>query len=83
MALIPLALLLCLATRASGVAFTRGSADYSGSDATETDYGAAADPTEVLSVPGFDGALPSRHYAGYVEVDEAHGRRVRAARRAP
>ena len=78
MALLPLALLLCLATHASGVSFTRGSADYSGSDSSGTDYGAAADPTEVLTVPGFDGALPSRHYAGYVEVDEAHGRRVRA-----
>ena len=78
MALLSLALALCLAPRASGVAFTRGGADYGGSDSSSSsDYGAGADPTEVLSVPGFDAALPSRHYAGYVDVDEAHGRRVR------
>ena len=75
------ALVLCLAAQVAGVAFPRGSDyanDYSGSD-----YGAAADPTEVLSVPGFDGALPSRHFAGYVTVDEAHGRQARSWRRGP
>uniref|UniRef100_A0A0D9XY96 Carboxypeptidase n=1 Tax=Leersia perrieri TaxID=77586 RepID=A0A0D9XY96_9ORYZ len=30
----------------------------------------------VRSVPGFDGALPSKHYAGYVTVDEQHGRNL-------
>ncbi|CAD6268018.1 unnamed protein product [Miscanthus lutarioriparius] len=31
----------------------------------------------VTSVPGFAGGkLPSKHYAGYVTVDEAHGRRL-------
>jgi serine carboxypeptidase-like clade 1 len=31
----------------------------------------------VTSVPGFAGGkLPSQHYAGYVTVDEAHGRRL-------
>ena len=33
----------------------------------------------VTSVPGYtagSGALPSKHYAGYVTVDEAHGRRL-------
>ena len=31
----------------------------------------------VTRVPGFGGArLPSKHYAGYVTVDEAHGRRL-------
>ena len=78
MALLSLALALCLAARVSGVAFTRGGADYGGSDSSSSsDYGAGSDPTEVLSVPGFDAALPSRHYAGYVDVDQAHGRRVR------
>ena len=33
----------------------------------------------MTSVPGYtagSGALPSKHYAGYVTVDEAHGRRL-------
>lgn len=30
----------------------------------------------VKSVPGFDGALPSKHYAGYVTVEEQHGRNL-------
>ena len=31
----------------------------------------------VTNVPGFAGSkLPSKHYAGYVTVDEAHGRRL-------
>ncbi|MED6157901.1 Serine carboxypeptidase-like 20 [Stylosanthes scabra] len=35
-------------------------------------------PTESLvnQVPGFDGKLPSKHYAGYVTVDEDHGRNL-------
>ena len=31
---------------------------------------------EVLGVPGFKGPLPSRHYAGYITVDEHHGRHL-------
>lgn len=34
------------------------------------------DETEVLGLPGWSGPLPSRHYAGYVTVDEDHGRRL-------
>lgn len=30
----------------------------------------------VTKVPGFDGTLPSKHYAGYVTVDEIHGRKL-------
>ncbi|KAI3829883.1 hypothetical protein L1987_04015 [Smallanthus sonchifolius] len=30
----------------------------------------------VSQHPGFDGALPSKHYAGYVTVDENHGRKL-------
>ncbi|KAL5206451.1 hypothetical protein ABZP36_034660 [Zizania latifolia] len=30
----------------------------------------------VRGLPGFDGALPSKHYAGYVTVDEQHGRNL-------
>ncbi|KAI3682567.1 hypothetical protein L1987_82630 [Smallanthus sonchifolius] len=30
----------------------------------------------VSQLPGFDGALPSKHYAGYVTVDENHGRKL-------
>ncbi|KAI5679886.1 hypothetical protein M9H77_01113 [Catharanthus roseus] len=30
----------------------------------------------VTKVPGFSGNLPSKHYAGYVTVDENHGRRL-------
>jgi hypothetical protein len=37
---------------------------------------AAPAGAEVTRVPGFGGALPSRHFAGYVTVDEAHGRRL-------
>ncbi|CAN6344700.1 unnamed protein product [Urochloa humidicola] len=39
--------------------------------------GAAPAGAEVTRVPGYGGGqLPSRHYAGYVTVDEAHGRRL-------
>ncbi|CAN6330832.1 unnamed protein product [Urochloa humidicola] len=39
--------------------------------------GAAPAGAEVTRVPGYGGAqLPSRHYAGYVTVNEAHGRRL-------
>lgn len=35
------------------------------------------DATEVLNVPGYPkNSLPSKHYAGYVEVDESHGRNL-------
>uniref|UniRef100_A0ACD5XNS5 Uncharacterized protein n=1 Tax=Avena sativa TaxID=4498 RepID=A0ACD5XNS5_AVESA len=37
---------------------------------------AAPQGAEVTGVPGFDGALPSKHYAGYVTVDEQHGRNL-------
>ncbi|XP_057840568.1 serine carboxypeptidase 1 [Cryptomeria japonica] len=39
-------------------------------------YYAAAAPEKALitSVPGYDGSFPSKHYGGYVTVDEAHGR---------
>ncbi|TVU51395.1 hypothetical protein EJB05_02824 [Eragrostis curvula] len=38
---------------------------------------AAPSGAEVTQVPGFDGgALPSRHFAGYVTVNESHGRRL-------
>jgi hypothetical protein len=67
----------CLVSRACGVVFSSESSSSAGSD-----YGDDADPTEVQALPGYDGALPSRHYADYITVDEAHGRRVRAIRRA-
>ena len=38
--------------------------------------GAAPQGAEVKRVPGFDGALPSKHYAGYVTVDERQGREL-------
>uniref|UniRef100_A0A453GF81 Carboxypeptidase n=2 Tax=Aegilops tauschii subsp. strangulata TaxID=200361 RepID=A0A453GF81_AEGTS len=38
--------------------------------------GAAPQGAEVTGLPGFDGALPSKHYAGYVTVDEKHGRNL-------
>jgi hypothetical protein len=31
---------------------------------------------QILAVPDFDNALPSRHYSGYVEVDAAHKRNL-------
>ncbi|CAD7703457.1 unnamed protein product [Ostreobium quekettii] len=34
------------------------------------------DETEVLGLPGWKRPLPSRHYAGYITVDEDHGRRL-------
>jgi serine carboxypeptidase-like clade 1 len=39
---------------------------------------AAPAGAQVTRVPGFGGQqqLPSKHYAGYVTVDEAHGRRL-------
>uniref|UniRef100_N1QS33 Carboxypeptidase n=1 Tax=Aegilops tauschii TaxID=37682 RepID=N1QS33_AEGTA len=38
--------------------------------------GAAPQGVEVTGLPGLDGALPSKHYAGYVTVDEKHGRNL-------
>lgn len=37
---------------------------------------AAAAPEKALitSLPGYDGSLPSKHYGGYVSVDDANGR---------
>lgn len=36
---------------------------------------ASAEADEVTDVPGYDGTLPAQQYAGYVNVDKAHGRR--------
>ena len=36
---------------------------------------ASAEADEVTDVPGYDGTPPAKQYAGYVTVDEAHGRR--------
>ncbi|KAI4354160.1 hypothetical protein L6164_003053 [Bauhinia variegata] len=30
----------------------------------------------ITQIPGFDGSFPSKHYAGYVTVDESHGRNL-------
>ncbi|GAB4830358.1 Serine carboxypeptidase-like 20 [Ancistrocladus abbreviatus] len=30
----------------------------------------------VTQLPGFNGTFPSKHYAGYVTVDESHGRKL-------
>ncbi|XP_004510209.1 serine carboxypeptidase-like 20 [Cicer arietinum] len=30
----------------------------------------------VTQIPGFNGTIPSKHYAGYVTVDESHGRNL-------
>jgi serine carboxypeptidase-like clade 1 len=30
----------------------------------------------VAQLPGFDGAFPSKHYSGYVTVDESNDRRL-------
>ena len=38
---------------------------------------ASAEADEVTDVPGYDGTPPAKQYAGYVTVDEAHGRRSR------
>ncbi|XBI55509.1 hypothetical protein VPH35_037314 [Triticum aestivum] len=37
---------------------------------------AAPEKHLVTHLPGFDGALPSKHYAGYITVDESNGRRL-------
>uniref|UniRef100_A0A0E0P7B8 Serine carboxypeptidase 1 n=1 Tax=Oryza rufipogon TaxID=4529 RepID=A0A0E0P7B8_ORYRU len=37
---------------------------------------AAPDGHLVASLPGFHGAFPSKHYSGYVTVDEGSGRRL-------
>jgi hypothetical protein len=39
----------------------------------------SSDAHEVLRVPGYEGALPSRHYAGYITVDADHGREARGS----
>lgn len=36
----------------------------------------APDGALVTVVPGFDGTFPSKHYAGYVTIDEKHGRNL-------
>ncbi|KAI4356289.1 hypothetical protein L6164_000321 [Bauhinia variegata] len=30
----------------------------------------------ITQLPGFNGAFPSKHYAGYVTIDESHGRNL-------
>lgn len=30
----------------------------------------------ISEVPGFSGSLPSKHYSGYITVDEDHGRNL-------
>ncbi|GFQ00149.1 serine carboxypeptidase 1 [Phtheirospermum japonicum] len=30
----------------------------------------------VTSIPGFNGTLPSKHYSGYVTLDESHGKKL-------
>ena len=35
---------------------------------------AAPEKHLVTHLPGFDSALPSKHYAGYITVDESNGR---------
>ena len=37
---------------------------------------AAPEKHLVTHLPGFDSALPSKHYAGYITVDESNGRRL-------
>ena len=44
---------------------------------------ADASETEILSVPGFDGPLPSKMYGGYISVDDANGREARLPDRPP
>lgn len=37
---------------------------------------AAPDSALVTQVPGFTGSFPSKHYAGYVNIDETHGKNL-------
>ncbi|KAI5435848.1 variant 2, Serine carboxypeptidase-like 20, partial [Lathyrus oleraceus] len=30
----------------------------------------------ITNVPGFNGSLPSKHYGGYVTIDESHGKNL-------
>ncbi|GFP84750.1 serine carboxypeptidase 1 [Phtheirospermum japonicum] len=36
----------------------------------------APEATLVTTIPGFNGTLPSKHYSGYVTLDESHGKRL-------
>ncbi|KAK7256190.1 hypothetical protein RIF29_29628 [Crotalaria pallida] len=36
----------------------------------------APESSLIKQVPGFNGTIPSKHYAGYVTVDESHGRNL-------
>ncbi|MFS7903280.1 putative carboxypeptidase C [Helianthus anomalus] len=36
----------------------------------------APENAAVSQIPGFDGTLPSKHYAGYVTIDENHGKKL-------
>ncbi|XP_057840649.2 serine carboxypeptidase 1 isoform X2 [Cryptomeria japonica] len=35
---------------------------------------AAPQNAQITSVPGYDGSFPSKHYGGYITLDEAHGK---------
>lgn len=37
---------------------------------------AAPETALVIQLPGFSGSFPSKHYAGYVNIDEAHGKNL-------
>ncbi|XAR58787.1 Carboxypeptidase C [Bertholletia excelsa] len=41
-------------------------------------FSAEAAPEEALvtQIPGFDGTFPSKHYAGYITLDESHGKKL-------
>ncbi|XP_058102547.1 serine carboxypeptidase 1-like [Magnolia sinica] len=39
-------------------------------------YEAAPESALVTQIPGFNGTLPSKHYAGYVTIDESHGKNL-------
>ncbi|KAJ0792416.1 putative carboxypeptidase C [Helianthus annuus] len=36
----------------------------------------APENAAISQIPGFDGTLPSKHYAGYVTIDENHGKKL-------
>ncbi|KAL6967923.1 Serine carboxypeptidase-like 20 [Sarracenia purpurea var. burkii] len=36
----------------------------------------APDDALVTQIPGFDGVFPSKHYSGYVTIDETHGKKL-------
>ncbi|KAJ0792423.1 putative carboxypeptidase C [Helianthus annuus] len=36
----------------------------------------APENAAISQIPGFNGTLPSKHYAGYVTIDENHGKKL-------